>query len=618
MRGFGAAVAVAVGSIAACFRLGAYACSGDDSCVDGIKQGICESSGYCSYPDPDCNSGQRYDDLAGDGLQNQCVEPTPSGTSGVADGGESSGEGSSSGESGSSDGPIDDCADADGDGYGEGTTCLGADCDDDNAAVSDQCVYIGPSGDDTAPGTRDAPWGTFAFAVSQLQPGMSLVVLDGTYVPETHGMLDVSCTDRTATTGTMDAPIFVRAENERRAELRTGGRAVGIGIDGCAHWRVRGLHVSGEDAPGSNASIHVYIRDASEIELRRLLVNTDNRYRGAPLMYTPGADGLLLEECELYDFSGVAIYGPGAARLVIRRSYFHGRSRADLPECVADGTPDEPECTSFSGGSDDGVVLGDGALVENAVFEEAGIAITASGKEDVVVVGVAAIGGVHAMVFGHDADGGFATRIRVEDVVGVGVEHRVVYLRSVEEATVRNVTGVECAGAVLSDLDGGQPCAETGCHLDGANLLSLGGTGTGLSMADGNGGTVRFSNAHGNATDYSPSDDPIDDEAGYWQQCLNVPDPRIGTGADQCLAWVPADSPMSGAGLDGADIGGNLLYRWVDGELGTEPLWDPETGAFPCGVAVAGVNDDPAISCIGVAARLHVATAGCPLPPGYG
>ncbi|HEV3192802.1 MAG TPA: hypothetical protein VGY54_19985, partial [Polyangiaceae bacterium] len=31
----------------------------------------------------------------------------------------------------------------------------------------------------------------------------------------------------------------------------------------------------------------------------------------------------------------------------------------------------------------------------------------------------------------------------------------------------------------------------------------------------------------------------------------------------------------------------------------TVGLWDPNTGAFPCGAVVAGLNDDPAISYMG-------------------
>jgi hypothetical protein len=74
---------------------------------------------------------------------------------------------------------------------------------------------------------------------------------------------------------------------------------------------------------------------------------------------------------------------------------------------------------------------------------------------------------------------------------------------------------------------------------------------------------------------------------------------------------------MKGAGAGGADIGANVLRRYRDGVLTSERLWDATTGAFPCGTTVAGVNDDPARTCIGVHERLHVNANGCAFPAGY-
>jgi len=75
---------------------------------------------------------------------------------------------------------------------------------------------------------------------------------------------------------------------------------------------------------------------------------------------------------------------------------------------------------------------------------------------------------------------------------------------------------------------------------------------------------------------------------------------------------------MKRAGKNGADIGANVLYRYQDGVLTTQPLWDPVTGQFPCGAIVPGVNDLPGASCVDVHQRLNVNTNGCPFPAGYG
>ena len=91
----------------------------------------------------------------------------------------------------------------------------------------------------------------------------------------------------------------------------------------------------------------------------------------------------------------------------------------------------------------------------------------------------------------------------------------------------------------------------------------------------------------------------------------------MGTGTGKCMLWVPDGSNMKGAGAGGADIGANVLRRYRNGTLTSERLWDAATGRFPCGATVAGVNDNPARTCIGVHARLNVNTNGCAFPDGY-
>lgn len=81
-----------------------------------------------------------------------------------------------------------------------------------------------------------------------------------------------------------------------------------------------------------------------------------------------------------------------------------------------------------------------------------------------------------------------------------------------------------------------------------------------------------------------------------------------------CLVYLPPGSPLRGAGAQSLDVGANLVARHVDGMATGAPLWDPSTGAFPCGAVVPGLNDDPTRSCGGVHQRLHVGVSGCPLP----
>jgi hypothetical protein len=75
---------------------------------------------------------------------------------------------------------------------------------------------------------------------------------------------------------------------------------------------------------------------------------------------------------------------------------------------------------------------------------------------------------------------------------------------------------------------------------------------------------------------------------------------------------------MKRSGKNGADIGANVLYRYQNGVLTNQPLWNTATGQFPSGVIVGGINDVPGQSAFDVHRRLNVNTDGCAFPSGYG
>lgn len=71
MRAFVFIAAVAGG--AACGSGGAFVCESDAQCNQGGVLGVCQSGGYCSFPDGDCTSGQRYGQHVAVGLEGECV-----------------------------------------------------------------------------------------------------------------------------------------------------------------------------------------------------------------------------------------------------------------------------------------------------------------------------------------------------------------------------------------------------------------------------------------------------------------------------------------------------------------------------------------------------------------
>ena len=69
-------------------------------------------------------------------------------------------------------------------------------------------------------------------------------------------------------------------------------------------------------------------------------------------------------------------------------------------------------------------------------------------------------------------------------------------------------------------------------------------------------------------------------------------DPQLGG----CKVFIPESSAMRGEGVDGEDIGANLIFRYYDGAETQQRLWDQRTGDFPCGAVVPDVNDVVGVS----------------------
>lgn len=72
-----AAALLAVFAAAACVSHKPYACNASEQCTREGVAGVCEAEGFCSFPDPSCPGGSRFDDNAGNGLGGQCVEGSP-------------------------------------------------------------------------------------------------------------------------------------------------------------------------------------------------------------------------------------------------------------------------------------------------------------------------------------------------------------------------------------------------------------------------------------------------------------------------------------------------------------------------------------------------------------
>jgi cysteine-rich repeat protein len=121
------AIGALVGAQSSCIVGGAFACTENAECSG---DGVCEPTGWCSFPDASCSSGARYSPWAGDAFANDCTEEEMVTT------GTSAEEGSTAADS-TSGPPV--TRDSEGPECGNGITEVGEDCDDMNAVDGDGC-----------------------------------------------------------------------------------------------------------------------------------------------------------------------------------------------------------------------------------------------------------------------------------------------------------------------------------------------------------------------------------------------------------------------------------------------------------------------------------------------
>src|SRR5262249_36255201 len=166
-------------------------------------------------------------------------------------------------------------------------------------------------------------------------------------------------------------------------------------------------------------------------------------------------------------------------------------------------------------------------------------------------------------------------------------QYQGVYTRGASNTLLENVTlfGSQSSDGFRADEDLTEPapCSANpnGCSITARNTLSIRNAGAGASIETSvvNPWLIDSSNFFGNAGGNFPTSENISDGTGNIRNSRSTDPGAIGTGAGQCMLWIPDGSPMKGAGAGGADIGATILYRYQDGNLTTQPLWDPSTGA---------------------------------------
>jgi hypothetical protein len=458
--------------------------------------------------------------------------------------------------------------------------------------------YLAPNGTNSNfTGSYDKPWRTFSFAIPKLQPGDTLILKDGTYAGWNSGYPFINCALNGVQNGTITSPITIKAQNERRAFLSGHGGKAAFMMTNCSYWNVQGLRAKSTDKAGATGSVSVFVVYKSKhVTFKRLLVTHNNRYANSHLLLLAHSTNILVEESEFYNFQRYAILNWHTNNSIFRRNYFNSRGYADVTGGWESLAKDR---------GDMGIVLYPGShnIHENNVSENnltgMGIQATSPSVNNRFFGNISLndLHGFHMQARGNGDKMPMDTII--ENHVSITPEHSGLWARSAKNTQVKNISVLGGRGGIVSDLI---PNAGDGFYsFFSKNSLVSQTSGHGFAMIGQTEFSHKFPSVYNTHIKFYPN-------KNYFNE--KTDDPKLGT----CKVFIPKSSPRKGQGEGGTDIGANVLYRYKNGVLTNQPLWNTTTGAFPKGALVKGINDIPGSSLFDVHKRLNVNTNGCSLP----
>jgi hypothetical protein len=272
-------------------------------------------------------------------------------------------------------------------------------------------------------------------------------------------------------------------------------------------------------------------------------------------------------------------------------------------------------------------------IIENSIGEDCLNGVSAGGANPNDGIFAKNLGNISiSMLSNGSFENGNASNVLFENVVLIQGNNYGLFERGSYNVIVTNSTFYgNAADGARADV-GPNSTAGLTRSVYFTNVLSFKNSRVGFRISQQDDWLIDYSNAYNNSgANYSPSE-TINDNRGNIRNSLSVAPTLMGLGTNQCIVYVPGghdgrggtnpnisgkSSNMAGVGENGEDIGANIVYRYEDGVLTDQKLWDQTTGQFPCGATVKGVNDDatfPDSSCVNVHKRLNVGVNGCPIP----
>ena len=154
--------------------------------------------------------------------------------------------------------------------------------------------------------------------------GRYLILRDGTYSP-----VSIDCSSN-ARNGTAASSITIRAENERKAWIKSDGSSDTLDIISCSYWRFEGLRMSSQDADAGSAIM--WLRNSHQNVFQRNLIHHSNRLQNNHMVlvgYPKPSNNNVFIENEFYYFHRYAIITTSNGSGTVRAGTI--ATRADMP-----------------------------------------------------------------------------------------------------------------------------------------------------------------------------------------------------------------------------------------------------------------------------------------------
>jgi hypothetical protein len=420
--------------------------------------------------------------------------------------------------------------------------------------VSGTCYYIAPSGGDDGAtgGSPQTAWDSFAHAWTVLQPGDTLVLLDGVYATS----LEI------AVSGTHGAPVTIRAHNDGGAILDGEFSRWPCELSQVSHVVLEGVGCRNLSATAMSAAV-LSIMDSSDITVRRVTVAGSNT--NSSLVRVAASSDVLIEDTAAWGTADNVYLALDSSRITLRRCW------AELPAILPVNTAAAVYVrTSSDSRIENCVVVQPGGLPD---YSALGFNVAGSGS--VTADGNAIHGNVtidlpgwsyRTATSGIRMEGNrFTNNVAVRSVCGFfqRADADLIVDRQTSVNGVDDCVGLRATTPVTYDSD-------FAIHGNFNNSICLGGS-DGFSVVADGGVQPTFDHDYnvlfGVADPYSwgCSQSP--------QEMVDTVEPHFDTTTYGDGAYLIPPVNLIVAGATGGPIGAEVLYRYQDGELTCMPLW---------------------------------------------